>query len=80
MYQVAEFTERNRGNCFYNFNQFLDSIGYSNAFDDGRFSAEIEDKQVIVCRDNELTNIPISSVKEGVIKAYEAYLDFKIVS
>ena len=73
---VAEFAETNRGNCYYSFVEFLSNIGYGNAFDDGRFSAEIEDKQVVVCRDNDFKYIPISSVKEGLIKAYESYLSY----
>lgn len=73
---VAEFTETTRGNCYYSFREFLNNIGYGNAFDDGRFSAEIGDNQVVVCRDNEFSNIPVGSVKEGLIKAYESYLSY----
>lgn len=79
MLKIAEFTERNREKSFCSLKQFLDNIGYSNTFDDGRFSAEIGPEQVVICQDNQLDIKPISSVKDGIIKAYEAYLAFNLI-
>lgn len=73
---VAEFAETNRGNCYYSFVEFLNNIGHGNAFDDGNFSAVIKSNEVEIFKDNNFVYIPITSVKEGLIKAYESYLSY----
>ena len=74
--ELMLFMENNKSETPYTFTEFVEKVRLCGAFTDGDFNTEITASMVVVFI-KEFKNIKVGSIKEGLIKAYSEYLNFK---